>query len=150
MRFGKKLALLIEGDARKGLLRPFISYSDIKNELSIFLNQLRLTEYMGGIESELMIVKFQELFLFDIASISMYIHASVKSFRDEIANLVNVGRDMGIIDSDIVERLLGNVSDVCVNLCVYMYLSDFRKSKQDLVAQCSVRFAEIGLVNSHD
>ena len=109
MRFGKKLALMMEANAAKTLDRPYISHRRLKEILTLTTKSLRLESFHTvnpGLE------EFKHPLESDLEAVLGRTAQEESDVRAELAALVSEGKDLGFLGTDRALELIGSIQNV--------------------------------------
>jgi len=110
MRFGKKLAIMMEEIQSKDSKRPFISHRILKDLLSSVVRSLRNSTEVALIPSKLL--EFQTIIEADFKVISSQAKSEKEGVELEILSLRKDGFQLGVIDSSIAIELIASIQNV--------------------------------------
>ena len=113
MRFGKKLALMTEASARKGVERPFLSHRHLKDFLSAITRELKNDP--SGVASH--VAGFKETLLSDLKTIREFMRSSEDSVHRDVAELVQQTQYIGIGNDAVTSKLIECIHLVFVSPC---------------------------------
>lgn len=108
MRFGKKLALMMEDSAYRGDERPFLSHRALKDNLSNAVRMVRTGSSPG--ES---LEQFKETMKQDHGRISSRLRSEELQLSDELDLLMEEARRLGIVDTESTLHLVSSIQNVC-------------------------------------
>ena len=111
MRFGKKLAIMMDASSSHSSLRPFISHKSLKDLLS---NVVRGSK--TGLEISLLtskIYEFKSTMMADISLISTRISEERGELDNEVRSLKEDGFLLGVVESSAAVSLISAIQNVC-------------------------------------
>lgn len=108
MRFGKKLALMMEDSAYRGDERPFLSHRALKDSLSNAVRMVRI----GSSPAE-SLEQFRETMKQDHERISSRLRSEELQLSDELDSLMEEARRLGIVETESTLQLVSSIQNVC-------------------------------------
>lgn len=119
MRYGKKLALLTENAALKGIERPIISHRNLKEILS---NISRSLKFQTDLEALPELVRaFCSTIETDLVRIIEFIQLEESSFSVKIEELEQGASSLGIVGSGVLGDIIGSMENAFVSPCITLH-----------------------------
>lgn len=119
MRYGKKLALLSQSSAHKGIERPMISHRQLKAILSKIARCLKSNtdlECIPGLVNE-----FTHTLSSDLVFLVEFVQREEAGIARQIDELEQQGVALGIVGSDVLEKLVVAIENALVSPCLGLH-----------------------------
>ena len=116
MRYGKKLALMTENCAAKGIERPLISHRVLKEHLTTIARILKADSDTEAVPS--LIVAFQRTLTADLDTILSYVAMEIEVLEMGIKRLETQGQALGFLGSTVLHEFLSSIESTLVSPCV--------------------------------
>lgn len=113
MRFGKKLAIIMDGNGSQVNQRPYISHRLLKDLLSTIVRAIKNPTEVSLIPGKLF--EFKSTMEADICSISSQVVRERREFDVEIRSLREDSASLGILDSTNASDLVAAIQNVRKN-----------------------------------
>jgi hypothetical protein len=127
MRYGKKLAMMVDTCASKGIERPLISHRVLKELLSRAAKILKSESDTSEIPA--IVREFRLTIQSDLFKIITFMEKEEAVLRKRISDLENQGKSLGFLESNVLDNLLDSIEKALVspNVGLHKCIGDHMK-----------------------